>query len=132
MGRENKKRKKGIDCTVLNNTFVKVFLLTVGSFPFWIILYFLSDTTAPSVSQYINVGMITLLSGVIATSLFLYARNHADTSSKIVLVDACQSSEVFFALVGEIIFLNAAIPNTIGIIGIALTIFGLLVLTKLK
>lgn len=69
--------------------------------------------TVPSSSQYINVGLITFLSGIIATSLFLYARSQADSSSKIVLVDACQSGEVVFALVGEIVFLNAVIPNAI-------------------
>lgn len=129
---KTKRVEKNIDCTVLNNTFVKVYLLTLGSFPFWIILYFLSDATVPSPSQYINVGLITLLSGIIATSLFLYARSHADTSSKIVLVDACQSGEVVFALVGEIIFLNALIPNTIGITGIIITMIGLVALTKSK
>lgn len=129
---KTKRIEKNKDSKVLNNTFVKVFLLTLGSFPFWVILYFLSDATTPTYSQYVNVGLITLLSGIIATSLFLYARSHADTSSKIVLVDATQSGEVFFALIGEIIFLNAAIPNGMGIAGLVITLVGLIALTKSK
>lgn len=129
---KTKRIEKNKDSKVLNNTFVKVFLLTLGSFPFWVILYFLSDATTPTYSQYVNVGLITLLSGIIATSLFLYARSHADTSSKIVLVDATQSGEVFFALIGEIIFLNAAIPNGMGIAGLIITLVGLIALTKSK
>jgi len=130
---EKKKRiDKNKDYKVLNNTFVKVFLLTLGSFPLWIVLYFTTDATVPSTSQYINVAIVTLLSGVIATSLFLYARNHADTSSKLMLVDATQSGEVFFALVGELLFLNAALPNATGFVGLIVTVTGLILLTKSK
>lgn len=130
---EKKKRKeKLIDNTIINNAFVKVFLLTLGSFPLWIILYFLTDATIPSKGQLISVAFIAILSGVIATSLFLYARSHANTPSKLVAVDASQSGEVFFALAGEIIFLNAVFPNEIGLIGIAITVLGLVALTKFK
>ena len=130
---EKKKRKENAeDISVIGNAFVKVFLLTLGSFPLWIVLYFLTDATVPSSGQYFSVAMIALLSGVIATSLFLYARSHANTPSKLVAVDASQSGEVFFALLGEMIFLNAAFPNGIGIVGIVVTIVGLIALTKAK
>lgn len=129
---EKKKRKeKNQDITVLNNAFVKVFLLTIGSFPLWILLYFTTDATVPSEGQYISVAMIAFLSGVIATSLFLYARAKANTPSKLVVVDASQSGEVFFALLGEMIFLNAVLPNSIGLIGLLVTIIGLIALVKL-
>lgn len=130
---EKKKRKENNkDLTILNNSFVKVFLLTLGSFPLWIVLYFITDATVPSSGQYLSVAMIALLSGVIATSLFLYARSHASTPSKLVVVDASQSGEVFFALAGEIIFLSVAFPNLIGLLGLAITIIGLIALVKVK
>lgn len=130
---EKKRRKERNDKSLilLNNAFVKVFLLTLGSFPLWIILYFFTDATTPSQGQYISVALIALLSGVIATSLFLYARSLANTPSKLIAVDASQSGEVFFALLGEIIFLDAAFPNFIGIIGIFVTIIGLVLMVKL-
>lgn len=130
---EKKKRKEnGEDISIINNAFVKVFLLTLGSFPLWILLYFTSDAVLPSNGQLFNVAIIAILSGIIATSLFLYARSHANTPSKLVIVDASQSGEVFFALLGEIIFLNAMLPNEIGMIGILITILGLISLIKSK
>ena len=131
---EEKRRRKENNAEnlyILNNAFVKVFLLTLGSFPLWVILYFITDATVPSSSQYISVAMIALLSGVIATSLFLYARSKANTPAKIIAVDASQSAEVFFALGAEVMFLNAALPNAIGFIGLAITLLGLFILVKL-
>ena len=130
---EKEKRKiHNNDISIIKNNFVKIFLLTLGSFPFWIILYFLNDAGIPSRGQYINVSLIALLSGIIAGSLFLYARSLCDTPNKLVLVDTSQSGDVFFALFGEIIFLGTAFPNIIGIIGIFITIIGLLFLMKFK
>jgi len=130
---EKKKRKEANkDISILGNAFVKVFLLTLGSFPLWIVLYFFTDATLPSQGQYLSVALIALLSGVIATSLFLYARSLANTPSRLMIVDSSQSGEVFFALLGEVIFLNAVFPNTIGVIGIAVTIAALVALSKSK
>lgn len=130
---EKRKRKEANqNIKIINNSFVKVFLLTLGSFPFWIVLYFLTDPTPPNLSQYISVGIITVISGILATSLFLYVRSQADTSSKVMLVDSTQSSQVLFALSAEMAFLGASFPNTIGIIGIFVTIIGLAAITKAK
>lgn len=129
---KRKRKERSEDISIVNNAFVKVFLLTLGSFPLWIVLYFTTDATVPSSGQYFSVAMIAIFSGVIATSLFLYARSHADTPSKLVVVDASQSGEVLFALLGEIIFLNALFPNILGLVGIAITIIVLITLTKTK
>lgn len=130
---EKKKRKdKNKNFEIINNSFVKVFLLVLGSFPFWIVLYFLSDPVDPNTSQYISVAIITIISGILATSLFLYARSNADSSSKLMLVDSTQASQVFFALSGEMLFFNATFPNTIGVIGLLITIIGLVAITKSK
>lgn len=130
---EKKKREeKQENYEILNNAFVKLFLLTLGSFPLWLVLYFTTDAVAPSSGQYLSVALITIFSGVIATSLFLYARSKANTPEKLVAVDASQSAEVFFALLGEMIFLNVAFPNISGIVGIIITIIGLVVLVRIK
>ena len=129
---KHKRKEHKKDLGIIDNSFVKVFLLTLGSFPFWIILYFLSDPVSPNSSQYIGVAIITIISGIIATSLFLYARSNANTSSKLMLVDSTQSSQVLFALSGEMIFFNATFPNLVGVIGILMTIMGLVLITKSK
>ena len=131
---EEKHKRKEVkkDLKIIDNSFAKVFLLMLGSFPFWIILYFLCDPVSPKLSQYISVAVITIISGIIATSLFLYARSNANTSSKLMLVDSTQASQVFFALSGEMIFFNATFPNIIGIIGLLITVIGLIAITKSK
>jgi len=130
---EKQKRKKHHqDVGVINNSFVKVFLLILGSVPFWIMLYFFTDATPPNQSQYISVAIITIVSGILATSLFLYVRSKADTSNKVMLVDSTQSSQVFFSLIAEMAFLGAAFPNAIGLIGILVTMIGLGAITKIK
>lgn len=123
--------KKKRDVAVLNNAFSKVFLLTLGSSPMWFILFAFLDVGVPSVSQLKNVAIISILSGVIATSLFLYVRNKANTASKIMIVDATISAEVIFTLLCEVLFLNTAMPSFIGIVGIMITIFALIIMVYL-
>ena len=74
--------------------------------------------------------LVAILSGVVATSLFLYARGKADTPAKLAAVDATQCSEVVFALAGEVLFLGAALPNAIGITGIIITGMGLIAFAR--
>jgi hypothetical protein len=70
-------------------------------------------------------AMVALFSGIVATSLFLFARQLAKDPYELSAVDATQASEVIFALGGEIFFLHVAMPNMYGIVGIAVTILGL-------
>lgn len=118
-----------------DDTFAKVFLLSLGSIPFWIGLYGVLErwgdgVGTPSFGQIVNVGLIAVFSGVIATTLFLYARSRASTAGQLALVDATQSGEVLFALLGEVALLGALLPNRIGMIGLVVTLIGLLLLVK--
>ena len=119
-----------IDATLLDNSFTKVLLLSIGSLPFWLLLYPCTSAGLPSTGQLINTGLVALFSGVIATTLFLHARGRADNASKLAAVDATQASEVLFALMGEIVFLHAALPTPTALIGIAITVFGLIAFAR--
>ncbi len=119
-----------IDAALLANSFTKVFLLSASSLPFWLLLYPCTDAGLPSSGQLLNTGLVALFSGVIATTLFLHARSRADNASKLAAVDATQSSEVLFALAGEILFLHAILPNTVGLVGIAVTVLGLIAFAR--
>lgn len=119
-----------IDNTLLDNSFTKVLLLSIGSLPFWLLLYPCTDAGLPSAGQLLNTGLVAVFSGVIATTLFLHARGRADNASKLAAVDATQSSEVIFALAGEILFLQAPLPGTTGLIGIAVTLLGLIAFVR--
>jgi drug/metabolite transporter (DMT)-like permease len=126
-GRQNLPR---IDEGLLENCFTRVFLLSAGSLPFWLLLYPCTAATLPSRGQLLNTGMVALFSGVIATTLFLHARSRADNASKLAAVDATQSSEVLFALAGEVLFLHAAMPSSTGYLGIAITVVGLIAFVR--
>jgi drug/metabolite transporter (DMT)-like permease len=114
-----------IDHPILDNAFARVLLLTIGSIPFWILLLILSRPPAPTSGQLLSTALVALLSGVIATTLFLYARHLCTQPYEISAVDATQSMEVVFSLIGEIIFLNGVMPGSVGLAGVALTILGL-------
>ena len=60
----------------------------------------------------------------------LFARNLAANSSELAAVDATQSSEVIFALLGGIIFLKSEAPNIKSTIGLVLILVGLAFFVK--
>lgn len=114
-----------IESPLLDNTFNKVFLLSLGSLPFWGVLLLFIQPPQPASSQIISTALVAFLSGIVATTLFLLARNLAKRSSELAAVDATQASEVVFALLGEMLFLGASLPNMQAWIGIVLVFFGL-------
>ena len=79
--------------------FNKVLLLSLGSVPFWILLVAIKTPPLPSKGQLINTALVALFSGILATSLFLFARNKSRSASELAAVDATQSSEVIFAMI---------------------------------
>ena len=119
-----------ITSKLLSNAFNKVFLMSIGSIPFWIILLTIINPPAPSDSQIITTALIAFFSGILATPIFLYARNLAKDSNEIAAVDSTQASEVGFSLIGGMIFLGNATLNLYSILGIALIMGGLLLFTK--
>ena len=115
---------------ILDSAFNKVFLLTLGSLPLWIALVLTIRPPAPGFSQILNTSLVALFSGVFATSIFLFARNRASTSGELAGVDATQSSEVVFALLGGMLFLGAEMPGLFSGVGIALILAGLALFVK--
>jgi len=114
-----------INDPLVENAFNKVLLLSWGSVPFWVLLVAIIRPQLPSTGQIFNTFLVAFFSGVIATSLFLMARNKADKPSELAAVDATQSSEVIFALMGEILILNAPLPDGLSFTGMCLVFFGL-------
>jgi drug/metabolite transporter (DMT)-like permease len=119
------KRLPRIDAPILENSFARVLLMTMGSIPFWMALLLISAPPAPTAGQWLSTALVALLSGVVATTLFLYARHLCQQPYEIAAVDATQSMEVVFSLLGEILFLQGVWPGLTGLAGIALTLVGL-------
>lgn len=123
-------RIPSIETTLLQNAFNKVWLMTLGCLPFWLFLSIIVRPDQPHPSQIINTLLVALLAGVAATTIFLYAREQAVTSSEVAGVDSTQASEVIFALIGGIVLLDNAIPSAMGLFGIGLIIVGLIFFAK--
>ena len=119
-----------IETDLLQNAFNKVWLMTVGSLPFWLVLGIMVRPELPSGAQVFNTLLVALLSGVAATSIFLYAREQAVTSSEVAGVDSTQASEIIFALIGGMILLGNPLPSALGLVGIVLIIIGLILFAK--
>ncbi|MEK6218115.1 MAG: multidrug resistance efflux transporter family protein [Psychrobacter sp.] len=123
-------RIPAIETTLLQNAFNKVWLMTLGSLPFWLLLGLVIRPEQPATTQVFNTLLVAVLAGVAATSIFLYAREKAVTSSEVAGVDSTQASEVIFALIGGMLLLNNVLPSTLGLVGIGLIILGLILFTK--
>ncbi|MGP4788703.1 multidrug resistance efflux transporter family protein [Psychrobacter sp. 1Y11] len=123
-------RIPAVETDLLQDAFNKVWLMTLGSLPFWLLLGIIVRPEAPSGSQLFNTLLVALLAGVGATSIFLYARERAVTSSEVAGVDSTQASEVIFALMGGMLFLGNMLPSAMGLLGIGLIILGLILFAK--
>ncbi len=128
----NHTRLPHITSPLMDDVFNKVLLMTYGSLPLWLILVILIQPPAPSASQVMNTALVALFSGVLATSIFLFARNLAKTPDELAAVDATQASEVVFALLGGMVFLGGKAPNLHSITGLVLILIGLAFFIKFQ
>jgi len=119
-----------IKSDLLKNAFNKVMLLTIGSIPFWIILLVIIQPAPPSDSQVLNSALVAFFSGVLATTIFLYARSLATQTNELAAIDATQASEVVFTMIGAFILFGTISLNTISILGLVLIILGLFLFIK--
>jgi uncharacterized membrane protein len=111
------------------DVFQRVLGMTLASLPFWLLLsgYEVSTSGLPSSNQVFQCFIVAISSGLIATVLFFYATDLVkDDPQKLATVEATQSGEVLFALVGELIWLSAPIPSTLSWIGMSLVIVGMI------
>ncbi|AFM41302.1 hypothetical protein Desaci_2349 [Desulfosporosinus acidiphilus SJ4] len=110
------------------DTYQRVLGMTLASLPFWIIM---------SVFGYLNVGLpsyqqinqaliVALSSGVIATILFFTATDLSKGDlHKLAAVEATQSGEIIFSLLGEVFILRGNYPGIVSLFGIGLVILGM-------
>lgn len=110
------------------DTFQRVLGMTVASMPAWIVMavYALFTVGLPSMSQLIQSLIVGISSGVIATVLFFIAtdRVHHD-QGKLAAVEATQSTEIIFVIIGEIFLLGIPLPTPLALFGIIAIIIGM-------
>ncbi|MDC0710709.1 multidrug resistance efflux transporter family protein [Stigmatella sp. ncwal1] len=115
-----------ITSPVLGDAASCVLLLVLGSVPFWVGLLAVVRPPAPTSSQVLQTLVVALSSGVIATTLFLRARNAAQDAYSIAAVDATQAGEVIFALAGEVLLLGMPLPASEALVGVFLVTGGII------
>lgn len=110
---------------LLKSPLVCILHMSLGTIPFWILLYFIASPPAPGAEQWISTFMVALFAGVGATGLFIYARNLTSNPYKIAAVDATLSGEVFIPLLFEVMFLGESFPKAVPLLGLVFIVGGL-------
>lgn len=111
------------------DAYQRVLGMTIASLPLWLILsvYGLFTIGPPSVSQTFQSFIVAISSGVIATVLFFMATDMVrGNMQKMAAVEATQSMEVLFALIGEMLILSIALPALLSWIGMIVVIAGMI------
>lgn len=109
--------------------FQRVLGMTIASLPVWILLavYAFFTVGLPSASQLYQSLLVAVSSGVIATVLFFIATDRVrHDQGKLAAVEATQSIQVLFVVIGEMMFLSVPLPKPFALTGLAVIIVGLL------
>ncbi|WP_370223539.1 multidrug resistance efflux transporter family protein [Cytobacillus sp.] len=110
------------------DAYQRVLGMTIASLPFWVVLSAaaLATSGVPSFGQVTQSGLVALFSGVFATVLFFAATDLVrGNMQKLGAVEATQSLEVLFAVLGEVLLLSSPLPSGISFTGMALVIVGM-------
>lgn len=111
------------------DVYQRILGMIICSLPFWIILNLLGLTQGaglPTNGQLTSTFIIAVFSGLVATTLFFMATDKVkDNHGQLAAVEATQSSQVFFALCGEILILHGNFPSIVSLLGIGLVILGM-------
>ncbi|MFC0560195.1 DMT family transporter [Halalkalibacter alkalisediminis] len=112
------------------DTFQRVFGMTLASLPFWIIIstFGFIKVGAPSSDQLLQSFIVAICSGVIATTLFFIATDRVrEHQGKLAAVEATQSTQVLFVIIGEVLLLSTPLPNGLALGGLFIITFGMLI-----
>ncbi|WP_047155203.1 DMT family transporter [Aneurinibacillus tyrosinisolvens] len=110
------------------DAYQRVLGMTLASMPLWLLLsaYELVTAGPPGIGQTTQSVMVAVSSGVIATVLFFSATDLVkENAQKLAAVEATQSGEVIFAVLGELVLLSAPLPSALSLAGMFLVIIGM-------
>ncbi|ARJ39214.1 hypothetical protein SporoP8_10250 [Sporosarcina ureae] len=108
--------------------FQRVLAMTLMTIPIWLLLalYAWATVGLPSTSQVVQSLIVSVSSGVIATSLFFMATDLVQhDQGKLAAVEATQSVELIFAMLGEMLLLSLPVPSALSLVGMLVIIGGM-------
>lgn len=103
----------------------RLFMMTAGSLPFFILLILFTAPGLPSGQHVAQIFGVALLSGICGTAIFLSARHRAKNGYEVAMMDATQALEIVYTIVLEAVLLGAAWPAVSGWVGSAMVVLGL-------
>ncbi|WP_456274597.1 DMT family transporter [Bacillus sp. AK031] len=112
------------------DTFQRVLGMTMASIPFWLAVsaYGYVSVGLPEAEQILQSFIVAICSGVIATTLFFIATDKArENPAKLAAVEAAQSTQVLFVVIGEVILLSSPFPNAVAMAGLFIIVLGMLI-----
>ena len=110
------------------DTFQRILAMTLMTMPVWIIFSIVALMTVgpPSFSQVFQSFIVGVSSGVIATTLFFMATDRVrHDQGKLAAVEATQSTQLIFVILGEMMIPGIAAPTNMAIFGIIVIIIGM-------
>jgi len=110
------------------DTFQRILGMTLATLPFWFLisLYGYVQVGAPASDQILQSFIVAISSGVIATTLFFIATDRVrEDEGKLASVEATQSTQVVFVMMGEALLLSIPLPSGIALIGLHIIIIGM-------
>ncbi|TVY11443.1 DMT family transporter [Paenibacillus cremeus] len=111
------------------DSYQRVLGMTLASLPFWLLISIVGLLTdgLPKVGQMQQSFIVAISSGVVATILFFRATDLVkDNMHKLAAVEATQSLEVLFTVVGELVLLGSPAPAALSWMGMVLVIIGMI------
>ncbi|HDR4482944.1 TPA: multidrug resistance efflux transporter family protein, partial [Bacillus cereus] len=111
------------------DAYQRVLGMTLASLPFWFLLslYGLFTAGIPSKEQTMQSILVAICSGVIATILFFKATDMVKGDmQQLATVEATQSMEVLFAIIGELILLHSSFPSILSWCGMFVIMLGMI------
>ena len=109
--------------------FQRILGMTLASLPFWLVISLvgLFKVGAPSGDQMLQAFIVAISSGVIATTLFFIATDRVrEHEERLASVEATQSTQVLFVIIGEVFLLSSPLPSKLATTGLLVIILGML------
>lgn len=123
-------RKMMAVCQGRLDVFQRVLGMSLASLPFWFLLsiFGLASAGLPGTGQVAQSLLVAILSGIVATVLFFYATDLARNDARqLAAVEATQSGEVIFTILGETMLLGTPLPLGLSLIGSVVVVLGMII-----
>ncbi|RIW37284.1 multidrug resistance efflux transporter family protein [Bacillus salacetis] len=111
------------------DTFQRILGMTLATMPFWLIIGAFGWVKAgtPDSAQVLQTFIVAICSGLIATTLFFIATDKVrESQAKLAAVEAAQSTQVLFVIIGEVLLLSSPFPNSLAMLGLFIIVLGML------